>query len=99
MRIPSKQDREQLERYRNGLGNLMTDLTDQAQAWADSGLKMEHEQRSVRVRRRNTIRFDSAASDEATPAADMLAPTNHPYARLLKLASTHPAENRKRLRA
>ena len=57
--IPRKLSREKLEACRAGVQDLINDLTHHAQAWADSKLKMDGEQRFVRSRRTNRLVFDS----------------------------------------
>lgn len=58
MRIPKKIGRDQLESYRLSAEKLLNDLCGEAQAWADSGLRMEGETLCVARRRPNKIWFD-----------------------------------------
>lgn len=55
--IPRKASRQQLESARSGVQQLMNDLCDSADLWADSGEKMIGEQPFLRARRTNSISF------------------------------------------
>lgn len=58
--IPRKLDRAQLESRRVSAQQLLNDLTDRAQQWADSNSKMVGEQPFVRSRRVNRLVFESS---------------------------------------
>lgn len=72
--IPPKRERDDLENYRLGLAKLMNDLTEQAQGWAESALKLDGEQVSVRVRRHNTLRFPRDTESKTSERAGMQNP-------------------------
>ncbi len=58
IRVPKKVGKETLAAFRAGAQGLMTDLTDEAQYWADSNQKMVGEQSFTRERRSNRVVFE-----------------------------------------
>lgn len=60
--IPRKSKRDKLESCRHGFQDLLNDLTNEAQSWADSKQKMVGEQRFVRSRRTNKLVFETKPS-------------------------------------
>jgi lysophospholipid acyltransferase (LPLAT)-like uncharacterized protein len=57
--IDSSRSREEIDAYRLRIQRLMDDLSNHAQNWAHSGLKLPGEQPCVRVRRCSSLIFDS----------------------------------------
>lgn len=58
--IDATKNRDQMEANRLSVENLMNDLSQHAQAWADSGSRLDGEQLCVRVRRCNTKFFQGS---------------------------------------
>lgn len=63
IRLPRKNSREELEAYRLGAETLMNNLSDEAEAWANSGDKMEGEQICKQARGPAKRFFDEAAKN------------------------------------
>jgi len=59
--IESSRAKDHIESSRQRIQKLMDGLSEHAQKWADSGLKLPGEQLCVRVRRCNSLLFDSPA--------------------------------------
>jgi lysophospholipid acyltransferase (LPLAT)-like uncharacterized protein len=68
--IPRKSSRDQLEASRLGVQQLMNDLCDTADQWADSGEKMIGEQAFQRARRTNRIFFEQEQAALKVVGAD-----------------------------
>ncbi|MEM9943308.1 MAG: lysophospholipid acyltransferase family protein [Planctomycetota bacterium] len=64
IRIPRISDRGQLEQQRLAIEQLITDLSDEAQHWADSGKKMVGETRYAHQRRTNQVYFDGSSEQK-----------------------------------
>ena len=56
--------REELETSRLKIQSLITDLTLQAESWAESGAHLRGEQRFVRARRTSKLFFDNEPETE-----------------------------------
>jgi lysophospholipid acyltransferase (LPLAT)-like uncharacterized protein len=66
IRIPKNLARPQLESNREGIAKLLIDLGQEAQVWAESGLKLNGEQHGFRTRKSNRVIFERQPSCTGT---------------------------------